>query len=68
MQPYRFHDNLTSNLTLQDPLIQLMIYPNVFSITPPEVVEGLGRVAKELNVIVQVKYELDMRIDYQLLR
>ena len=62
MQSYIIHDNLTSNLTLQDPLIQPMIYPKVFSITPPEVVEGLGRIAKELNVIIQVKYELDMRI------
>ena len=31
-----------------------MIYPKVFGLTPPGLVEGLERIARELNINVQV--------------
>lgn len=43
---------------LQDPLIEPLIWPAIFDtlVIPPGLVEGLGRIARELNVNVQVKY------------
>ena len=42
----------------QNPLIEATIWPVIFSrqLFPPGLLEDLGRIARELNIKVQVKY------------
>ena len=42
----------------QDPLIEPLIWPSLFGTLgiPPGLVDGLGRITRELNVKVQVYY------------
>ena len=48
----------------QDPLITPLVIVEPFGGAPADLVEGMGSLAEELNVRVQVNYLLDMRIKW----
>ena len=49
-----------SNFIPQDPLILPLVIVEPFGGAPADLVVGMGRLAEELNVRVQVNYLIDM--------